>query len=522
MEQIARTDQGQRTQVAQITPDELIGYINSVTSGTKKGSFYNLPEEQMAALQDNITKMILTFRPFAALMTLNRGVTDDARIATALQLFGRPPSPDNGDVRSIRKWECAVLQDALRLMLPTRVFDLFHYLIGYRRVKEGKATIIKKVEKALGGRFVRGLASRWLTDNWGKLDFWSVKYQSDLRKLFRHLHFSPTEGWSGVKWLFGGEANTPMQRMVEKCRAADPGTVPNELWKLPYENARGFALDKFGMSKEEFEKAFSERGKKTVKEERISAKRTKAAGGESKFDPARSASLFDLYVYLGGQETLPRQAHTWLTKVAEREAGKIGLHLDSCAVIVDTSPSMFGTTQTPRHPLFRALAAARVFEKSSDQFGLYFTTEQRENPVIPKLHGATAYANSVLQALKDGYKTIVLIGDGYENSPEGMTHRLVHAYRMKVDTEGRTAFLHLNPVQAAESVGAVREMSPHVPAAGLSQTRGLPGALFISMAKSYPLRALEAYFAELLKLQSETTMALMPPQVQRLLPGTRT
>jgi len=520
----------EQTAIKRIAPDELIGYISSMNTGTKKGTYYNESNEQVSAMAENVDKMIDVFRPFAALMALSPSVTDDARIITAIRLLSTRMEGDDG--RAIQRWECSVINDALSKMPPKRVFNLFHHLNGNRRVKNGKKKAAwKRTEKPIGGRFTKGLAMRWLQENYGKLDLWSVKYSNDMKRLARDIKLRDGQledgkttsysrrqmGFHGAPFLFGKDANAPLQRRIASVKASTE--ITKDLWKLPYENARGFALNKFGMSPEEFEKKFSEAGQKTAKEARTSAKRTKKAGGTSTYDPSKERDLFSLYVYLGGQESIPAQDTRWIDSAATKTAEEIGLRFRDVAVVLDTSASMFGTMQTKRHPLFKSLSLAKVIEKSTDgKFGLFYTTEQ-ENPVIPKLHGATSYAPKIVKALKEGFTTIILIGDGYENAPEGMTHRVLYAFKKKIDTEDKVSFLHLNPVQAAESVSGIREMSPHAPAAGIKDIRGISSSIFIALAKTYPVKALEAYFSELAKLQSDKAKELMPPQYQRLLTG---
>ena len=510
-----------RGTIKQITPDELIGYLNAVSSGTKKGTFYNMSDEQIGALNDKISKMVSTFRPFAALMALSPSTTHDARIATAMQLMSSKASVQDNDAR---KWETTIIRESLDLMPVTKVFDLFQYLIGYRREQNGKKRVLRKSKKAIGGSFVKGMIKEYLRRNARRLSLWSVKYPKDFRRVARHIHLSPSE-FKGVGYVFTTEdkhpaaGRTPFQEKAEKVKESPADIIPTELWELPYENARGFALGKFGISKEDFEKKFSELGRKTIKEQMTSAKRTQEAGGVSTFDPAKARSLFELFVYLGGQESIPAKAAEWVDKVAKKEASRIGLNIKNAAVIVDTSLSMFGTKATKRHPLYKAMAIARIIEKSSDSCKIFYTTPQSDNVVIPKLHGSTSYAQSVIDALKDGCEQIFLVGDGYENAPEGLTHRVLYAFKKKIDVDDKISFLHLNPVQAAESLGGVREMSSYAPSAGISNVQGISASIFIALAKTYPLKALETYFSELVRLQSEETKALMPADYQKLLPS---
>lgn len=527
----------ERSAVQTIRPEELVGYVNSMQAGTKKGTYYNEANEQVSALNDGIRRMLEVCRPFGVLMSLHPATRDDARIATIMQAFSTEPKIEGADVQAIRKWECSVFQDVLSKMPPTRAFDLFSYMIGFRHEKvsvsgsglRGRSmkTIFKRTKPSIGSKYLRGMVKRWLAANEHRLDLWSVKYTNDFKRLARHVHLSP-EVFEGIGFVFGkdrnGEAvkpNGPMQKAVQAVREADSGKIPAALWKLPMEVARGFALSKFGMTKEDFEKRFSEKGQKTLKEARTSEKRAVKAGGKSQFDPSKAASLFELLVYLGGQDTIPRQAATWVESVAAREAGKFNLRMEDCAVILDTSPSMFGGRETPRHPLFRGLAVAKILEKSSQRFKLFYTSGQSGSPVIPVLGGASGYADAVLRALEDGFTRIFLVGDGYENSPEGMTHRVVHAFKKQIDTEDRVSFVHLNPVHAAESTEAVRELTPMIPAAAVSSVDGLGSSIFLAMAKSQPIRALEAYFVELERLQGPSSRTLMPVEYRRMLPAPR-
>lgn len=489
-----------------VTAQDLTGYLNTVSSSTKKGSYYNLPAEHVAALNDSIAKMMDICRPFASLMCLSPSITDDARIASVIQLI-RNRTSDN-----VSRWECAVFLDMTRKMPPTRVFDMFHYLIGYRRTSGG----LRRTDRAIGGRFLKGLIHRWLVDNYSKLELWSVKYRKDFQIVARHMHLSK-DFFNGVDWVFGGEPVLPLQHKAETCRKAQPGQVPKELWELPYENARGFALNKCGLSSETFEKEYSERGKKTRKEQRISAKRTAKAGGTVEFDPNKARNVFDLLIYLGGQDTIPPAAREWIKMAAGRQARGMNLSFEELGVVVDTSVSMEGPRSTHRHPLFKALAAARVLEQSTaGEFHLVYTTDQGQNPIIPKLNGATNYVKAVHTLLSKGHKNIIIFGDGYENSFEGMLDEYLKMAKSLVPD---MHVVHMNPVGASESGEGVREMSVFAPAAGLTRVEALPNAMMAILTKSDPMAAIGQYLAQLVKLQGPAAQRLMPTEYRALLPA---
>ena len=518
MQVITRT----KTDLTITSSEEFLGYVNTVMVGTKKKTYYNLGEESQDNLIQNIDKMINTCRPFAVLFPLADFSTDDARIVSGMRLFNNSKNLSEQH----KKWEAYVLGDMLSKMQPNRVFDLFAYIIGYRRVKietssiRGKSKesryVWKKVERAIGGRYAKGIMKDFLQRNRRMFDFWSVKYRKDMRRIALHLRLSPRL-FPEVEWLFGGIAKGKVQKAVEKCRKSD--ILPTEVWSLPKEVARGFALNKYKLTSEEFEKKFSEVGMATKKEVRIADKRVKKAGGVSKFDPAKQ-NIFDLFVYFGGQDELPSDAEKWVLVAAKKEAKNIGFTFKDTAIVVDTSQSMYGSKETSNHPLYRALSLAFTIQEATEGYSKIYFTSAKSNKLIPRANGASKYAPSILRALKEGgnnLKQIVIIGDGYENSPEGMTHRLLFAFKKKIDTEDRINFMHLNPVQAGESVESVREITPLIPSVAIRDTKSIGFSVFMALAKKDPERAIQTYLKILIGFQREYVRGLMPTEVNRLI-----
>ena len=510
-----------RNDIIITSPEEFLGYVNTIMVGTKKKTYYNQGEESQDNLIQNIDKMINTCRPFAVLFPLVDFSTDDARIVSGMRLFHK----SNGVSTQHKKWEAYVIGDILAKMQPNRVFDLFAYIIGYRRVKieslsiRGKSKeakyVWKKVEKAIGGRYAKGIMKAFLLKNRNMFDFWSVKYRKDMRRIALHLRLSPRV-CPEVEWLFGGKPKGRLQKIVEKCKKAIE--LPIELWSLPKEVARGFALNKFGMKSEEFEKKFSEFGLATKKEVRIADKKVKKAGGVSKFDPSKQ-NIFDLFVYLGGQDELPSDAEKWVIIAAKKEAARLGFKFKDTAIVVDTSQSMYGSRETPNHPLYRALSLAATIQEATDGYSRIYFTSARSDEVIPRVNGVSKYAPTILQALKEGgnnLKQIVIIGDGYENSPEGMTHRLLFAFKKKVDIEDRINFMHFNPVQAGESVESIREITPFIPSVAVGDVKSLGFSVFMALAKKDPERAIQSYLKILIGFQREFVKGLMPVEVNKL------
>jgi len=510
-----------------VSSDEFFGYFNAVTTAVKGSTFYNTADEQMASLTSKIDAMIQAFRPLAVLMTLSPAVTDHAKIVTAIRLASTVPDYRiNGsqDERLLRKWEYFVLGDMIEDMQPNRVFDLLNYLIGYRKYRKGNSFSLRHAANAIGGRQLKGLIRDFLRKKYRSVDLWSIKYADDIRRLAKHLHISK-HTLPEVGYLFGEAPTGKVQRDMEICRKAD--TVPPALWRLPYHNAKGLATSKFGMSSDEFEKKYSQSGQKTAKEARMSDRLAKEAGGVSQFNPEK-APLFELFVYLGSlvPSNVPAQARDWIETSADREAKNIGLQFRNTAVIIDTSASMYGTKQGIRHPLYRALSIAHVIrKKATERFGWFYTTSQlreayrgslEDHPIIPSLHSASDYSSAILNAIEGGFQQIFIIGDGYENSPEGITRRLIDTFKKNIDVDNKVQFLHLNPVHASESQEAIRTISPQVATVGVREIKGIESNICLALLRTNPLEALKSYM-KLLAERQKTAKYRMPAPVRNLL-----
>lgn len=502
-----------KTELQKFSVEDLLGYLNTVTTSTKKGGFQSTKQDNIAALTQSITSMMNVCRPFAALMMLTKGMTDDAKTVTAVKLL------EGNAARAIRSWERHVIYQAITNMPPNRVFDMFSLLIGQERVaKEGKsATIWKQKRKSVGGKYSKYLMRRFLTNDAKRLSLWTVKYRNDLKRIVKHLHWSKDEPmFNIIKWLFDGEPVTDLQRKVEEVRAASGDAPPDCLWKLPMEVARGYALNKFKVPPEEFESRFSVKGTKTRTEARQSDKRAVESGGKSTFDPNR-AGVFELLTYMSGGGSVPI-TRDHIEAAASREASGIEWKYNDIVCIVDTSASMYGTRQTPNHPLFKALNLAYVLGQVSKSCKI-ISTDCRNllgDDIIPPVDGPTNYARALLEVVETGFdKTVFIMGDGYENAPEGLFGQVYREVK-RLDKHNELTVIHLNPVQAAEKKTGVRDIAANVPSVSATNVGSLGQALFLAQASSDPMKALKMYYRMLINHQPEWMKAIMPPEYKEL------
>jgi len=99
-------------------------------------------------------------------------------------------------------------------------------------------------------------------------------------------------------------------------------------------------------------------------------------------------------------------------------------------------------------------------------------------------------AGAVLKALKDEPELVLIISDGYENEPSGLTSQLIDIYKKKVDTEDRVKIFHINPVFAAEAE-TTKKLGENIPVAGLRDVKQLQTTYFLLRAREDVMKAIE-------------------------------
>lgn len=111
---------------------------------------------------------------------------------------------------------------------------------------------------------------------------------------------------------------------------------------------------------------------------------------------------------------------------------------DKYAVITDLSDSHFGSKETPLHPLYKNIALSKFLEDGKNNYTVGGQVDKFGNyqPL-----GETNLSKALLQAVRDGYRNIIILSDGYENvgSIEKVYNQL-KAIGYDLD------LLHLNPV----------------------------------------------------------------------------
>jgi hypothetical protein len=483
-----------------MTGTDLISFINGTATNIGRSTFYNLSYEQRQSLVDQHIPVMEEYRPFYILMSLSDIINDVNKQLIAHNIIFNTIREDNlkdNQHSPMVKWENQVILQSLDNMQPNRVLDLFVNFV-----------------KSKGKRRSRWVMSEYLNRNIDKLDFWAIKYRTDLKIILRHIHADASKNntmtkiWNYIRYK--KKVDTGVIKTYEDVRSGDQSKLP----LLPISVAEGFR-SKFNLSQEEFFKLFEKQGKLTSKETRLRTESFKRVGADTKFD-YNKAKLMDLLVYWNSIniDQLPSVSECRkILRNKAKEHSNLNFKFNDVGVIFDNSKSMLGTKDQVS-PLIKGLAIALVLEHMTEgSFNMYYTNDPGRS-LFPKIGGQSNYGTPILEALKSS-KTIVIIGDGYENSPySGYANQILYAYKKKINSN--LMVLHLNPVYGAE-MSDVRSVSDLVSAIGIRSVKVLEESLFLCLAKSNPKIAIQKYIGRLVNRQRPEVLQSMPEDIKSVI-----
>jgi len=125
------------------------------------------------------------------------------------------------------------------------------------------------------------------------------------------------------------------------------------------------------------------------------------------------------------------------------------INIGEVAVVIDASKSMQGSETRPMHPFLTSLSIISILDNIKSVIyvgGKNVQVDEALSAVIPS--GASDLWRGLVDAVLTGTKKILVISDGYENSPKGMFE---HVYKHFKDSGYEFELLHINPVFAADS-----------------------------------------------------------------------
>ena len=492
--------------LANVSGKDLLKFISEAMTNTGRSTFYNLEDEQRQSLLETHSIIIQHARPFYTLMSLPQSVNDVNKHMIAWNIIEQTLREEGlrpHEHSPITKWENEVFLQVFDNMQPNRVFDFF------TKLAEGKKSNRRTVF----------LFHEWLRRRESSWSLWALKYRKPFKIALRHFHTNGSVKLKGIwRYLRYNEVSEHCDRVINDYIAVQNGDQ-SKLAKLPASIAEGF-MTKFGLTPETFWKEYSDKGGRfTAKEKRTKATSVKKASGVDTGVDLQKMNLFDMLVYLNSLDRLP-QSEAKISKLIENKAKRIAdtmpVEFGNVGVVFDNSLSMYGTKEQAFHPMLKAMGMSAIIKALSSDFTEYRTNES--DKLFPGLYGKSNYADSILKAIKDGKDTIIIIGDGYENTPfDGATHSLLYAYNKKIDKSGELKVLHFNPVFAAEAkdVRNLTDLAPHM---GVRDLDSFGETLFLAIARYEPQKAIKMYASHLASLQNDAAKALMPQSVRDFLP----
>jgi hypothetical protein len=439
-----------------VAAEDVLLFVNAATASTGQREFSQDAGQQAISLSFLHEYMLVNYRELYA-TTLALGINDHNAMLVIRGLLGsgRDATPEQ------KAMEGRLIARTLYSLPPPRVFRLFKAL-----QRDG-----------VNNRRTRAIIKEWITGLEGPA-YHAVKYRGGFKAGLKHAHVDL--GDSEVReFLFGPLKRKPYRTpILEAWRQAH--YTSNALYQLPYTVAEGFAA-KHGIKREAFL-------------ERISTKMTpyeRLRTDTESIDPLDIVQRNTLYC---GGEHVP-----WLTRLAVRilamslderaerraelvdgmrtfakhEAGELRGTWGRVTAVLDDSFSAFGSPVKRRRPLAVALATHFLLEALAAP-GQYtpLWVSGRDDPLLSYPSGATPLGMRLLDALDTAPDRIVVVSDGWDNSPPGLAAEVLRVWRTRLDPAGQVDIVHVNPVFDAEGLD-VRALSPLVPSVGIRDAEDL-------------------------------------------------
>jgi hypothetical protein len=488
----------------QIKPlaESLISLTNFAGVATGRATHYNSLEEQREAERVLHKAVFDLDRGVYGLSMLLPGVTDYSKMRAVTALLGNRWNSKASIIT--REQENLILNKLVYSLPPQRVFKLFCQL---------------RDKKVNNNRTRKVILSYIL--NSPNLELWAVKYRSKIRKSLEHAWGKRTTGiiksiirqpnWDNwgteeisISSKYVGkylEMKTPPEYLLEELLyfiLGNTGRIFNSPLLSAFQNAKtdisaGAKLPKEVLEglrstyhKDVTQKQLLEliKGNLTTTQKRLVQKKAKTEGVEVEFDPRRY-SLLELYIY-AFEMGMTGEIFKAIQHKANAVAKSLPFKFKSVGIVLDDSYSMSGSEEQKLRPMALALGIKDVVSYSGRiPYILSVSGSRNFNPLgsLLKPKGATDLATSFVMILAKKPEAIFIISDGYENSPSGRVAEVL-------DIAERKGFCptvyHINPVAAAESKKAMRQLSPNAKLLSVSKPEQLGLVMLSGLLETDP------------------------------------
>ena len=480
--------------------DNIMALMNLSGVDMNRATHYNTKEELEIARQQLHKSVFVVDRSIYGCLFCLPGITDFARQkAVTAMLANSWNNNSNGALNIDHEWK--IIEYLVSSLQANKMINLFVDLKETRVNNTRTRKII--MQKILNSK---------------ALGLWSLKYRRKLRTIFEHVW--TTKKASVIKSILSekfedytlkekrilhtyighyldSKADVPL---ILKYISFILGNRDNNTISYPlasaFMKARKDLKDGKKIPKEVLEGIRSTYHKEiphgqvleltkdimTTKQKRLVQKSAKKAGVKIEFDPM-NYPMVDLYIYgfeMGWSDNIVKA----LKIKAEKSASVLPFYFDHIGILIDDSQSMSGSEDQKLRPMAVTLATRDLLFYTGDKATILTSSGQKsEVGQLIKPGGETDISESFLKILESDPDSIFIISDGYENAPAGRFAEVL----MLVRKIGCTVpIYHINPVGAAESKVAMRQLDKDISPLPISNPQTIGLTLFKAMLETDP------------------------------------
>lgn len=462
-------------------------FINACFACTRQAEFYSGAADQAVSISFLHEYILGNYRRvYARCLAAGINHFNQSLIITNLLAAGAPVDDEQ------RREEGQLIGAALLRLPANRAFRLIRGL----------------QERRVNNRRTRAVIRRFL-ERRPDTHFDAVKYRVKYRAAAQHAHLNLQSELSRFLFALDRSPQKFETPLLETYRQAKYSHTA--LYELPFTVAEGFAAQ-HGIPRDTFLKRIEPR---MTEAERLRLQ--SAAAREKKVEiridlgrtPLTRLALYVLSLPVAERRKRLSELHAAMTSAAHRALQSAPLELNRVVAILDASYSASGSTEKRRRPLAVALASSYLLRAAAREYHAIWipragathhpsvaqqVTERHE--LLVESRGQTALAEPLIDALENHPDLVVIVSDGFENDPPGAASDIARVFHERLDPDGRTDIVHLNPVFDSDN------FQPHVlsdvfPTVGLRDAEDIPTMLgFARFASgSVPLTYLEAYLS---------------------------
>ena len=430
--------------------EDVLMFVNAAVTSTGQREFRDGQDTQRLSVGFLHEYVLENYREvYASSLALEVNDFNAALVILGLLTTGRGP-----DART-RRLEGALIARRLEIMAPQRVYRLFREVAA----------------RGVNNRRTRAIVRDWMA---GRPDpaFDAVKYRTGVKIAARHAHLDVGEETGRLLFTPLREVARFETPIFESWRRAHYSAAA--LYELPYTVAEGLAA-KHRVRRDEFLERIApnltrnERLRLQGAGERAGATSVAADLGAM---PLTRLASYTLSLTQAERAARHEELRRALTLAGRRAAGRAAGTWGRVVAVLDDSFSSFGSTAKRQRPLAVALACHYLFAALAPSYTALWTSGARD-PLFVRPAGPTPLGERVIDALELAPERLLVVSDGWDNSPPGLAAEVLRVWRERLDPGGRTTVTHLNPVYEADGFD-VRRLSANVPTVGVRDAEDVP------------------------------------------------